>query len=83
MGDVTLAAVAFEQQVFCAGGRKALRQVGTCAFKRAFAVDPHRAGKLLRGEEVMQMRKASGMRKVVRRAGNDADIGVAHGVVLF
>ncbi len=83
MGDVALAAVAFKKQVFRSRRVKALRQERARAVDSALAVNPHRAGKLLRGKEVIQTRKASGMGEVVRRARHDADIGVAHGVVLF
>ena len=83
ISDVTLAAMALKQQMFCPRRVKTLRQIRACALDCPLAVDPHRAGKLFRSKEIIQVRKASRMREVVRRARHDADIGVAHEVVLF
>ena len=58
---------------------KAFRQERARAFNGAFAINPHRAGELFRRKEFIQVRKASRMREIVRRAWHDADIGVACG----
>ncbi|MNY60369.1 hypothetical protein D3C86_1969100 [compost metagenome] len=83
MRDIALAAVAFKQQMLRARRVEAFRQKRACAFDGAFAVNPHRPGKLFRGEKITQTREAARVRKIVCRAGYDANICVAHKGVLF
>ena len=83
IGDVTFAAVPFKEQMFRPRCVKAFRQERARAFNGAFAINPHRAGELFRRKEIIQVRKASRMREIVRRARHDADIGVAHVLSFF
>ncbi|CNT65808.1 Uncharacterised protein [Salmonella enterica subsp. enterica serovar Bovismorbificans] len=81
MGNMAFATMAGKRQMLCASTFKRFRQVRPGGGNRAFAVHPNGVGKLFRREKVGQSFEASGMGKIIRRAGNDADLSVVHVVL--